>query len=301
MGYSISCISSAKIHHFKSPNLGIHGRNPSSLAFMSLPQNPRSTSTHLLPKRPFNAHFKVHHRLINRIQQYPSPNHRFTVRASAKERSDSEASSNTKLIIAFSAITVVLAVANRVLYKLALVPMKEYPFFLAQVTTFGYVAIYFSILYMRYRGRIVTDEMMAIPKSPFIMIGILEALGVAAGMSAGGHLKCFRMRNGKDVFVYFWSLPYNFKLNVFYSHAPWTSYTHFESVVEVGGDPGERRRPLTTLVTIVMIVAMDIPRPLTNPMHARTTMFYVSMGAFGTSDNPGIVATTLRGLERGEV
>ncbi|PSS31573.1 hypothetical protein CEY00_Acc04846 [Actinidia chinensis var. chinensis] len=188
MGYSISCISSAKIHHFKSPNLGINGRNPSSLTFMSLPQNPRSTSTHLPSKRPFNAHFKVHHRLINRIQQYPSPNHRFTVRASAKERSDSEASSNTKLIIAFSAITVVLAVANRVLYKLALVPMKEYPFFLAQVTTFGYVAIYFSILYMRYRGRIVTDEMMAIPKSPFIMIGILEALGVAAGMSAGAML-----------------------------------------------------------------------------------------------------------------
>ncbi|XP_057490256.1 protein CLT2, chloroplastic-like [Actinidia eriantha] len=186
MGYS--CISSAKIHHFKSPNLGINGRNPSSLTFMSLPQNPRSTSTHLPPKRPFNAHFKVHHRLINRIQQYPSPNHRFTVRATAKERSDSEASSNTKLIVAFSAITVVLAVANRVLYKLALVPMKEYPFFLAQVTTFGYVAIYFSILYMRYRGRIVTDEMMAIPKSPFIMIGILEALGVAAGMSAGAML-----------------------------------------------------------------------------------------------------------------
>lgn len=36
-----------------------------------------------------------------------------------------------------SAITVVLAVVNRVLYKLALVPMKEYPFFMAQVTTFG--------------------------------------------------------------------------------------------------------------------------------------------------------------------
>ncbi|GFZ10080.1 CRT (chloroquine-resistance transporter)-like transporter 2 [Actinidia rufa] len=149
-------------------------------------QNPRSTSTRLSPETPLNAHFKVHHRIINRIQQYPSPNRRFEVRASAEERSDSEASSNTKLIIVFSAITGVLAVANRVLYKLALVPMKEYPFFLAQVTTFGYVAIYFSILFMRYRARIVTDEMMAIPKSPFMMIGILEALGVAAGMSAGG-------------------------------------------------------------------------------------------------------------------
>ncbi|RRT84934.1 hypothetical protein GW17_00049258 [Ensete ventricosum] len=36
-----------------------------------------------------------------------------------------------------STVTILLAVLNRVLYKLALVPMKEYPFFLAQVTTFG--------------------------------------------------------------------------------------------------------------------------------------------------------------------
>lgn len=36
-----------------------------------------------------------------------------------------------------SGVTVLFAVLNRVLYKLALVPMKNYPFFLAQVTTFG--------------------------------------------------------------------------------------------------------------------------------------------------------------------
>lgn len=51
--------------------------------------------------------------------------------------------SNTKngklVVVACSAVTVALAIANRVLYKLALVPMKEFPFFLAQLTTFGYV------------------------------------------------------------------------------------------------------------------------------------------------------------------
>lgn len=51
---------------------------------------------------------------------------------------------------------------------------------------YRYVAIYFTILYVRYRAGIVTDAMMTIPKSPFVMIGILEALGVAAGMSSGG-------------------------------------------------------------------------------------------------------------------
>lgn len=39
---------------------------------------------------------------------------------------------------------------------------------------------------MRYRAGIVTDEMLAIPKWRFAAIGILEALGVATGMSAGG-------------------------------------------------------------------------------------------------------------------
>nr|CAD1837770.1 unnamed protein product [Ananas comosus var. bracteatus] len=70
---------------------------------------------------------------------------------------------------------------NRVLYKLALVPMKHFPFFLAQITTFGY------------RLGIVTKEMLALPKTRFMAIGVLEALGVALGMSAGARfaLKCF--------------------------------------------------------------------------------------------------------------
>lgn len=48
------------------------------------------------------------------------------------------------------------------------------------------MVIYFSILYIRYRAGIVTDEMLAIPKLRFLAIGFLEALGVATGMSAGG-------------------------------------------------------------------------------------------------------------------
>ncbi|WCJ35677.1 CRT (chloroquine-resistance transporter)-like transporter 2 [Euphorbia peplus] len=97
-------------------------------------------------------------------------------------------SNNNNLIIIGSAITVTLAVANRVLYKLALVPMKHYPFFLAQFTTFGYVVIYVSILYARYRAGIVTHDMIGLPKAPFVAIGMLEALGVVTGMSAAAML-----------------------------------------------------------------------------------------------------------------
>ncbi|KAG9440178.1 hypothetical protein H6P81_020343 [Aristolochia fimbriata] len=91
-------------------------------------------------------------------------------------------------IALFSSITVAFAVMNRVLYKLALVPMQRYPFFLAQISTFGYVAIYFSILYGRYRAGIVTKEMLSLPKSHFVGIGLLEALGVASGMASAAML-----------------------------------------------------------------------------------------------------------------
>ena len=37
-----------------------------------------------------------------------------------------------------AAAVVAMGTGNRVLYKLALVPLREYPFFLAQFATFGY-------------------------------------------------------------------------------------------------------------------------------------------------------------------
>ncbi|XP_043712689.1 protein CLT2, chloroplastic [Telopea speciosissima] len=123
---------------------------------------------------------------ISYPQKKPIRNNKFiSIRASSEQI---RSSTNNRRIIVGYAVTVVLAVANRVLYKLALVPLKQYPFFLAQVTTFGYVAIYFSILLARYRAGIVNDEMLAVPKSRFMAIGILEALGVAAGMSSGAML-----------------------------------------------------------------------------------------------------------------
>lgn len=47
----------------------------------------------------------------------------------------------TVKVVVAAAITVVLGVANRVMYKLALVPLKHYPFFLAQLATFGYIPL----------------------------------------------------------------------------------------------------------------------------------------------------------------
>ncbi|XP_058079978.1 protein CLT1, chloroplastic-like isoform X2 [Magnolia sinica] len=117
---------------------------------------------------------------------------RFSVRFSAlEERIGEEKRSGgrrkTEVIVA-ACVTVVLGVGNRVLYKLALVPLKQYPFFLAQLATFGYVVVYFSILYFRYHAGIVTDEMLSLPKTWYLAVGLLEALGAASGMAAGAIL-----------------------------------------------------------------------------------------------------------------
>jgi hypothetical protein len=44
----------------------------------------------------------------------------------------------TEVALAAAAV-VAMGTGNRVLYKLALVPLREYPFFLAQFATFGWV------------------------------------------------------------------------------------------------------------------------------------------------------------------
>lgn len=88
-------------------------------------------------------------------------------------------------VVVAAAAVVAMGTGNRVLYKLALVPLRKYPFFLAQFATFGYVVVYFSILYLRYRAGIVTDEMLSLPQKPFLAVGLLEAFGAAAGMAAG--------------------------------------------------------------------------------------------------------------------
>jgi hypothetical protein len=44
-----------------------------------------------------------------------------------------------------------LGTLNRVLYRLALVPLRDYVFFLAQAQNIGYLVIYYSLLFIRYR------------------------------------------------------------------------------------------------------------------------------------------------------
>ncbi|KAG2248707.1 hypothetical protein Bca52824_088335 [Brassica carinata] len=142
---------------------------------------------HLLSYRSAATNMCVRRSRFPVTRRTTSPTRRglFSVNASTEK---SFSPSNRKLIVVNSVVVIALAVANRVLYKLALVPMKPYPFFLAQLMTFGYVFIYFTILYSRRRLGIVTEEMLSVPKWRFAIIGFLEALGVATGMAAAAML-----------------------------------------------------------------------------------------------------------------
>lgn len=61
--------------------------------------------------------------------------------------------------------------------------------YLFQILVFlsRYVIVYSSILFLRYHAGKVTNEMLSLPKTPFLAVGLLEALGAASGMAAGGN------------------------------------------------------------------------------------------------------------------
>ncbi|KAL6176766.1 hypothetical protein ACLB2K_053399 [Fragaria x ananassa] len=175
LSFHNSLLSAPSSHLIK--NAGTSFSSSSSPTSMSLLHRPRPSLLRLSPNAPFRLTSTRTPRNLKLHASLPNP-----------PPPSSSPSSISNGVVFTSLLTIALAVANRVLYKLALVPMKNHPFFLAQFTTFGYVVIYFSILYIRYRSGIVTDEMLRLPKSRFVAIGALEALGVASGMAAAAML-----------------------------------------------------------------------------------------------------------------
>eukprot|EP00798_Chlamydomonas_sp_ICE-L_P024226 gene24226-9825_t len=81
-----------------------------------------------------------------------------------------------------------LGVCNRITYKAALTPMRNYLFFLAQLTNFGYLITYFTVLTIRYKSGIVTKAMLAIDKTPLILVGACEAIAQVLLMIGASNL-----------------------------------------------------------------------------------------------------------------
>ena len=112
--------------HLSNPTV-TPAASPNSIAEPSTPSSPQKFPQ--IPKLSRTTTHLLHHRSHTNMP--------FTLHASPHNSHSTATTTNSKLIFITSSLTIALAVANRVLYKLALVPMKQYPFFLAQLTTFG--------------------------------------------------------------------------------------------------------------------------------------------------------------------
>lgn len=86
---------------------------------------------------------------------------------------------------------IAMGVANRVLYKLALVPMQHYVFFLAQSLAVSYVVVYGTMLWARYRAGIVTPAMLRFAASRwrmFLGVGLCDTASQVLGFVGAAQL-----------------------------------------------------------------------------------------------------------------
>jgi len=88
-------------------------------------------------------------------------------------------------------VVISLAVLNRMLFRMQLVPMRDYSFFVAVLTTTAYILVYSIIFKARSDRGIITDEMRAYARkkwTTFMVIGGLEAVVFAVSFYAGGRI-----------------------------------------------------------------------------------------------------------------
>jgi len=102
----------------------------------------------------------------------------FPSAAPPTETSKSNKGHIVALVAAISAV-MFFGICNRLLYKMALKPLGDYVFFLAQLQTFGYCFVYFGTLAVRYKAGLVSNEMLQVPRKmagTFVAIGFVEAM-----------------------------------------------------------------------------------------------------------------------------
>ncbi|DBB00299.1 TPA: hypothetical protein ACH3X1_014123 [Trebouxia sp. C0004] len=166
-----------------------HAGVSSSAGHVTSRRNHRQTARFSIPYKcqPLQASFASSQRL-----DLKPKSHSFPAPAASSDQAAGQAANELRpsnMYIALSILAVVVfGVANRVLYKMALVPLGNYIFFLAQLQTFGYVAVYFGALFWRYRAGIVTKAMLETPKKQFFLIGALEAAAQILGFIGAAKL-----------------------------------------------------------------------------------------------------------------
>eukprot|EP00887_Chlorella_sp_A99_P005876 scaffold1.g5876.t1 len=106
------------------------------------------------------------------------------------------------LLAAHAGVVLATGVANRLLYKGALLPMENYVFFLALLQGFGYVLVYGAVLALRWRAGHVSAEALAVPRRharTFGAIGLVEALASLLGFVLLGRVLLRKRLSGAQL------------------------------------------------------------------------------------------------------
>jgi drug/metabolite transporter (DMT)-like permease len=102
----------------------------------------------------------------------PTPDDSIDIKPSQKSRKVFQ--------VALATVMVVMsAIVNRILYKMALIPLENYVFFLAQFQTFSYVFVYAAVLWVQHKRNVLDSKAWEIPvkfRNIFIGIGFVEAI-----------------------------------------------------------------------------------------------------------------------------
>lgn len=103
-------------------------------------------------------------------------------RSPQHESNDHESSPKPRNVIRVAAAIIMVvtsAIINRILYKMALIPLENYVFFLAQFQTFSYVFVYAAVLWMQHKRNMLDSKAWDIPikcRNIFLGIGFVEAV-----------------------------------------------------------------------------------------------------------------------------
>lgn len=87
-----------------------------------------------------------------------------------------------------TSVVLSLGVSNRVLQKLALVPLNDFVLALSLLLSLAYLVVYGVVLFARVRSGVVTPAMLRTPKTPFLAMGALETAGQVMGLFAAARL-----------------------------------------------------------------------------------------------------------------
>lgn len=81
------------------------------------------------------------------------------------------------VVLVYSAVLLVTAVANSIFFKKMTDAMPNYPYFLGQFTTLVYVPVFFGLVFWQLRfTNLITPEMTEFPKSRFCWMGVFDSI-----------------------------------------------------------------------------------------------------------------------------